>query len=50
MLLRAGHMVANSRKYMKSGIKFDNKLSGPVRLHHGMLSISESLHLILCVE
>lgn len=38
MLLRAGHMVANSRKlYMKSGIKFGNKLPGAVRLHHGML-------------
>lgn len=45
----AGHMVVNSSKY-KSRIKFGNKLSSAVRLHQGMLTITESFYLILCVE
>lgn len=34
-------MVANSRKYIKSGIKSSNKLSGAVRLPLGMITTSE---------
>lgn len=42
-------MVANSRKYIKSGIKFGNKLSGAARLHHGTLDISVFTSDSLCV-